>query len=67
MNPQLLKVFERVSGWMSPERFGYEHDGYVTFEEDPKTRHREAFLWKPDGSHDHLRKMWLGGQTFVRR
>lgn len=66
MNPQLRKVFEHVSGWMNPETYGHEHDGYVTFEEDPKTRRRDAFLWKLDGSHEHLHKMWLCGETFVR-
>lgn len=67
MSPDLLKVFQAISGWRTPEEFGYENDGYVTFDRDPKTHFKEAFLWKQDYSHEHLRMMWLGGQTFVRR
>jgi hypothetical protein len=67
MNPQLCKLFEAVSGWLTPQNFGAENEGYVTFETDPKTHRREAFLWKADGSHEHLRATWLAGQSFVRR
>ncbi len=67
MDPGLLKVFQAISGWRTPDEFGHENDGHVTFEGDPKLHRREAFLWKPDYSHEHLRTLWLGGQTFVRR
>jgi hypothetical protein len=67
MDQGLLKVFQAISGWRTPEEFGHENDGYVTFEEDRKTHCRSAFFWKADYSHEHLNAMWLGGQTFVRR
>jgi hypothetical protein len=67
MNKNLIKVFEQVSGWRTPEEFGHENDGHVTFEDDPKTKRRAAFLWKPDFSHEHLQAMWMSGQTFVRK
>jgi len=67
MVPALIKTFESVCAWRSPESFGHENDGYVTFDKDPKTHKTEAFLWKADMSHDHLQMMWLGGQTFVKR
>jgi hypothetical protein len=67
MDQGLMKVFKAISGWRTPEEFGHENDGYVTFEDDPKTHHRAAFFWKPDYSHEHLNTMWMGGQTFVRR
>jgi hypothetical protein len=67
VDQELLKVFQAISGWRTPEEFGHENDGYVTFEEDRKTHCRAAFFWKPDYSHEHLNAMWLGGQTFVRR
>lgn len=67
MDQGLMKVFQAISGWRSPEDFGHENDGYVTFEDDPKNQSRSAFLWKPDFTHEHLNTMWMGGQTFVRR
>lgn len=67
MESKLIKVFERLSGWKTPDTFGHENDGYITFETDPKTHATEAFLWKSDMSHEHLQSMWLCGQTFVRR
>ena len=67
MEEGLMKVFQAISGWRTPEDFGHENDGYVTFEEDPRTHCRSAFFWKPDFSHEHLCSMWMGGQTFVRR
>jgi hypothetical protein len=67
MDEGLLKVFKAISGWRTPEEFGHENDGYVTFEDDPKTKRRSAFFWKQDYSHEHLNAMWMGGQTFVKR
>jgi hypothetical protein len=67
MVPPLIKVFESVSAWRSPETFGHENDGYITFEKDPKTLKKEAFFWKADLSHEHLHTMWLGGTQFVKR
>lgn len=67
MGPSLLKLFEAVSGWHTPETFGREHDGYVTFEKNPKTRLKDAFFWTTEGDHEPLRQMWLGGHTFVRK
>lgn len=67
MSTKLTQVFEAVSGWRTPENFGHDNDGYVTFENDPKTKCTEAFFWKADMSHEHLQTMWMGGQTFVRR
>ena len=67
MDEGLMKVFKAISGWRTPEEFGHDNDGYVTFEDDPRTHARAAFLWKPDFSHEHLQSMWMGGQTFVRR
>lgn len=66
MSTKLTQVFEAVSGWRTPENFGHDNDGYVTFEHDPKSNRKAAFLWKADMSHEHLRSMWMGGQTFVR-
>lgn len=67
MVPALIKTFESVSAWRSPETFGHENDGYVTFEKCVKTHTTEAFLWKADLSHEHLSTMWLGGTQFVKR
>jgi hypothetical protein len=67
MDAGLLKVFTAISRWQTPEDFGHDNDGYVTFEPDPKTNHKSAFLWKEDMSHEHLQAMWLSDQTFVRR
>jgi hypothetical protein len=67
MSPDLLKVFTAISGWQTPEDFGRDNDGYVTFEPDPTTQRKSAFFWKPDYSHEHLNAMWLSDQTFVRR
>lgn len=67
MDEGLMKVFQAISGWRTPEDFGHENDGYVTFEDDPKTQGRAAFFWKSDYSHEHLRSLWVSGQTFVRR
>ncbi len=63
----MTRLFEAASNWKTPENFGHENDGYVTFEEDPKTHKRTAFLWKADMAHEPLRTTWLCGQTFVRR
>jgi len=63
----LLKNFERLSGWMTPESFEHENDGYVTLEENAAHHGYEAFLWKPDMSHEHLQTMWMAGHWFVRR
>jgi hypothetical protein len=67
MSPDLLKVFQAISGWRTPESFGHENDGYVTFDKDPKTHKTEAFLWKADMAHEHLHTMWLAGTQFVKR
>jgi hypothetical protein len=67
MDEGLMKVFKAISGWRTPEEFGHDNDGYVTFEDNPKSHGRAAFLWKPDFSHEHLQSMWMGGHTFVRR
>lgn len=67
MEQGLMRVFTAISGWKHPEDFGRDNDGYVTFEDDPKTKAQSAFFWKPDMSHEHLQTMWMGGQTFVRR
>ena len=66
MESGLMRVFTAISGWQTPEDFGHDNDGYVTFEHDPKTQRKSAFLWKPDMSHEHLDAMWLRDQTFVR-
>lgn len=67
MTPGFARLFESVSGWSRKEHFEYEHDGYVTLENDPKTRQRNAFLWHPDGSHERVAKMWLCGELFFRK
>lgn len=67
MEQNLIRLFEKLSGWRTPEDFAQDNEGYVTFEDDPKSHRREAFLWKPDGSHEHLETMWVAGHTFVRR
>lgn len=67
MEPALIKTFESMSAWRSPETFGHMNDGYVTFDKDPKTHKTEAFLWKADLSHDHLQTMWMAGTQFVKR
>ena len=67
MDKGLMRVFTAISGWQTPEDFGHDNDGYVTFEPDPKTQRKSAFFWKADMSHEHLNAMWLSDQTFVRR
>ena len=67
MDKGLMRVFTAISGWQTPEDFGHDNDGYVTFEPDPKTNRKSAFFWKADMSHEHLNAMWLSDQTFVRR
>jgi hypothetical protein len=67
MDQGLLKIFTAISGWQTPENFGRDNDGYITFETDPATQRKSAFLWKSDMSHEHLNAMWLSDQTFVKR
>ena len=67
MVESLIKTFESVSDWRTPEKFGRDNDGYITFERNPKTYRSEAFLWKADMSHEHLQTMWLAGTQFVKR
>ena len=67
MTKKYLDLFQKVSGWKTPDKFGDENYGVVTIETDSATSKQEAFLWDADMAPEHLNTMWLDGHFFVRR
>jgi|688.fasta_scaffold681364_2 hypothetical protein len=67
MTNKFLETFQQVTGWKTPERFGREHDGFVTIEENARSHNHDAFFWDADMGHERLQTMWMDGLYFVRR
>lgn len=64
MGPELIKNFEKISGWREKSAFEVDQEGYITTERLGDGL--SMFLWRVDAEPVHLVHMFLDGITFVK-